>query len=233
MPRRLGTTFGLCASAGALAALVLATVPGSDAAPPRTSSATVATSAAALTGGSSASTVAFVNPKKAKTKTPIKHVVVIFDENISYDHYFGTYPKATNKGGGTKFKAKKDTPKNDNLVTSKKLKKNPNLYKPFRLGPSEALTCDQNHGYTAEQKAFNNSAPWTGSSRKSASTPAGACSARRDCTAWATTTATRSTGLWNYAQNFGDVRPRSFSGQLRAVSPEALNLIAGGDPWLR
>ncbi len=34
MPRRLGTTVGLCASAGALAALVLtATVPGSDAAP--------------------------------------------------------------------------------------------------------------------------------------------------------------------------------------------------------
>ena len=26
------------------------------------------------------------------TKTPIKHLVVIFDENISFDHYFGTSP---------------------------------------------------------------------------------------------------------------------------------------------
>ena len=28
------------------------------------------------------------------TATPIKHVVVIFQENVSFDHYFGTYPKA-------------------------------------------------------------------------------------------------------------------------------------------
>ena len=25
--------------------------------------------------------------------TPIKHVVVIFQENVSFDHYFGTYPE--------------------------------------------------------------------------------------------------------------------------------------------
>ena len=30
------------------------------------------------------------------TLTPIKHVVVLFQENISFDHYFGTYPYATN-----------------------------------------------------------------------------------------------------------------------------------------
>ena len=28
------------------------------------------------------------------TTTPIKHVVVIFQENVSFDHYFGTYPHA-------------------------------------------------------------------------------------------------------------------------------------------
>ena len=28
----------------------------------------------------------------APTATPIKHVVVIFDENVSFDHYFATYP---------------------------------------------------------------------------------------------------------------------------------------------
>ena len=35
------------------------------------------------------------------TKTPIKHVVVIFLENISFDHYFGITPRprtrATNR----------------------------------------------------------------------------------------------------------------------------------------
>src|SRR6202047_428845 len=30
------------------------------------------------------------------TTTPIKHVVVIFQENVSFDHYFATYPNATN-----------------------------------------------------------------------------------------------------------------------------------------
>ena len=28
--------------------------------------------------------------------TPIKHLVVIFQENVSFDHYFGTYPHAAN-----------------------------------------------------------------------------------------------------------------------------------------
>ena len=32
----------------------------------------------------------------AATATPIKHVVVIYGENVSFDHYFGTYPDATN-----------------------------------------------------------------------------------------------------------------------------------------
>ena len=35
----------------------------------------------------------------ARTATPIKHVVVIFGENISFDHYFGTYPYATESQG--------------------------------------------------------------------------------------------------------------------------------------
>ncbi len=35
------------------------------------------------------------------TTTPIKHLVVIFQENVSFDHYFGTYPKSAESGGGT------------------------------------------------------------------------------------------------------------------------------------
>ena len=35
----------------------------------------------------------------AATSTPIKHLVVIFQENVSFDHYFGTYPRAANPSG--------------------------------------------------------------------------------------------------------------------------------------
>src|ERR1700690_757848 len=54
---------------------------------------------------------------EAGTTTPIKHLVVIFQENVSFDHYFGTYPKAMNLAGETSFVAKKDTPTVNNLVT--------------------------------------------------------------------------------------------------------------------
>ena len=37
------------------------------------------------------------------TTTPIKHVVVIFQENVSFDHYFATYPHAANLKGETRF----------------------------------------------------------------------------------------------------------------------------------
>jgi len=39
------------------------------------------------------------------TATPIKHLVVIFQENVSFDHYFATYPKAANIEGEPQFTA--------------------------------------------------------------------------------------------------------------------------------
>jgi len=94
--------------------------------------------------------------------TPVKHLVVIFDENVSFDHYFGTYPYAANTDG-TKFHAKPGTPTVNGLYTKitksgpvgPLLTSNPNEYNPQRLTHSQALTCDQNHGYTAEQEAVN------------------------------------------------------------------------------
>jgi phospholipase C len=53
---------------------------------------------------------AFANNKGFDTETPIKHLVIIFQENISFDHYFGTYPNAMNPSGEPAFHAKKDTP---------------------------------------------------------------------------------------------------------------------------
>ena len=37
------------------------------------------------------------------TRTPIKNLIVIFQENVSFDHYFGTYPNATNPPREPKF----------------------------------------------------------------------------------------------------------------------------------
>jgi phospholipase C len=95
-----------------------------------------------------------------QTATPIKHLVVIFDENVSFDHYFGTYPYAANTDG-THFHAKPGTPYVNGLYTTitktgpvgPLLTSNPNEYNPQRLTPSEALTCDQDHDYTPEQQA--------------------------------------------------------------------------------
>jgi phospholipase C len=44
------------------------------------------------------------------TRTPIKNLVVIFQENVSFDHYFGTYPNATNPPREPKFTTDSHTP---------------------------------------------------------------------------------------------------------------------------
>src|SRR5215472_9665796 len=96
------------------------------------------------------------------TTTPIKHLVVIFDENISFDHYFGTYPYAANPAGEPSFTAKAGTPTVNGLYTGLDasgqptgplLTNNPNLSNPQRLGHGDPMTCDQDHGYTHEQSA--------------------------------------------------------------------------------
>ena len=93
------------------------------------------------------------------TKTPIKHVVMIFDENISFDHYFGTYPIALNLAGETStFHPAPDTPRVNGL-TPTLLTNNPNSLtggsNPFRLAPSQAATCNPTNAYTKEQQAFD------------------------------------------------------------------------------
>src|SRR5205823_780986 len=82
--------------------------------------------------------------------TPIQHLVVIFQENVSFDHYFGTYPKATNPSGEPVFTPRPATPAVNGLNTAL-LTRNPNLNplnltgasNPFRLDRSQAATADQ------------------------------------------------------------------------------------------
>ncbi len=75
-----------------------------------------------LTTGLLTTSIAADRDDSGKTTTPIKHVVIIFQENASFDHYFGTYPAAKNAAintinpatgqahGGTPFTPREDTP---------------------------------------------------------------------------------------------------------------------------
>src|SRR5579871_4425698 len=88
------------------------------------------------------------------TLTPIRHVIVLFQENISFDHYFGTYPNARNLPGEVPFHALPGTP-TVNGLTEALLKHNPNAAQPVRLDRARAATCDMDHAYAAEQRAFD------------------------------------------------------------------------------
>src|SRR5271156_2198275 len=60
------------------------------------------------------------------TATPIQHLVVIFQENVSFDHYFATYPNAANPGDEPPFVAQSGTP-NINGLSGALLTSNPNF----------------------------------------------------------------------------------------------------------
>jgi phospholipase C len=87
--------------------------------------------------------------QSSQTATPIKHVVVIFQENVSFDHYFGTYPFAANPAGEPVFHARPGTPSVNGLsgalLTNNPNANNPangtNAINPFRLDRSQAPTC--------------------------------------------------------------------------------------------
>ncbi|MEU7058079.1 alkaline phosphatase family protein [Streptomyces sp. NPDC046197] len=162
---------------------------------------------------------------EASTATPIKHVVVLFDENISFDHYFATYPKAANTDG-TKFTASKRTPRDiDTLAHAGLLTKNPNQYAPKRLTPAQAMTCDQNHSYGPEQYAADGGK----ADKYVENTEVDKCSGGlfgepglvMDYYDGNTVTA-----LWNYAQQYS-LNDRSFSSVYGPSTPGALNLISG------
>src|SRR5689334_18126637 len=92
----------------------------------------------------------------APTATPIKHLVVIYDENVSFDHYFGTYPTATNPAGQPQFAVPPGPPVVDGLQNV--AVPNPNHGEPQRIDRTQPITCDQDHGYTDEQTMFDNGA---------------------------------------------------------------------------
>ena len=172
------------------------------------------------------------------TATPIKHLVVLFDENESFDHYFGTYPYAANTDGST-FHAKAGTPTVNGLYTKitssgptgPLLTDNPNdHYNPERLSHSEALTCDQNHGYTPEQEAFNGGKMdmFVQDTQSASTCAAGTDEFFQPGLVLDYFDGNTVTGLWNYAQNYA-MSENNYDANFGPSTPGAVNLISGND----
>jgi len=159
----------------------------------------------------------------AATQTPIKHVVVIFGENISFDHYFATYPQATNPVNEPAFTAAPNTPAVNNLVAAGLLTNNPNLKQPFRLDRSEAFTCSQDHNYTDEQKAVDGG---LNDKYVQATAHLGVGCRTDGSTVMAYYDGNTVTALWNYAQNYA-MSDNSFDTNFGPSTVGVLNLLSG------
>jgi phospholipase C len=173
---------------------------------------------------------------QAQTATPIKHVVVIFGENVSFDHYFATYPKATNPSGEPVFTAAANTPVANNLgVNPFLLNNNGNFVNtangtdaanPFRLDRSQANTKSQNHGYKAEQQAYDNGKAdlfpkFTGSGTAGG---AGAFGTKGQVMGYFDGNTV--TALWNYAQNYA-MSDNAYTDSYGPSTNGAINVISG------
>jgi len=171
----------------------------------------------------------------ASTATPIKHVVVIFQENVSFDHYFGTYPKAANTDGQP-FAAAPGTP-SVNGLTPALLTSNPNAAPPVRLdtsanGPGAngngELTCDQDHGYMDEQKSFDNGAMdlfVQSVGTHTGKDPAGTANCNA-ATVMDYYDGNAVSALWNYAQHYA-MSDNSYGTTFGPSAPGAVNLVSG------
>ena len=211
---RLGAGIGLAAAGLVGGGLAAVSTPGASASVPVQADATSVTLLA-----------------DSDTTTPIKHLVVLFSENVSFDHYFGTYPKAANTDG-VKFKAKPGTQIPENYLLHPNLLKaksqahpngNPNQTPPFRLSPDEAVTCDQGHNYTPEEKAINGGKMDQFVQNVSGDT----CGQfNRLGTTMGYYDGNTVTALWNYAQNFA-MSDNAWTDTFGPSTPGALEVVSG------
>jgi phospholipase C len=189
--------------------------------------------AAALSSG-----VAVEAQAQPTTTTPIKHIVIIFGENISFDHYFGTYPNALNlptdinplTNRVSHFTAKAGTP-TVNGLTGALLTDNPNTNaagtaqaNPIRFTPQQAFTCSQNHNYQPEEEAVDGGLMDKFPLRTGRTTSVGC--APDGTTVMSYFDGNTVTALWNYAQNFS-MNDNHFGSNFGPSTPGAINLISG------
>ncbi len=186
-------------------------------------------------------------PPGPPTATPIKHLVVIFPENISFDHYFGTYPVAANPAGEPPFYARPGTP-NVNGLSGTLLTNNPNLLNsvnndtsasgggagaaanPFRLDRRQAATADQDHDYGPEQAADDLGLMdlfpyWVGNELSPPPLEASTVP-ETDAQTMGYYDGNTVTALWNYAQRFA-MNDNSYDTTFGPSTPGAINLVSG------
>jgi phospholipase C len=172
------------------------------------------------------------------TATPIKHLVVIFQENVSFDHYFATYPNATNPAGEPAFHSRPGTP-TVNGLSGALLTNNPNAnnsangtnaINPFRLDRSQASTCDQGHNYGPEQQAADQGLmdlfPASVGVGSSAFCSAAFSYGKNKGLVMGYFDGNTVTAFWNYAQHFA-MNDNSYSTTFGPSTPGLLNLVAG------
>ena len=187
-------------------------------------------------------------PTATTSSAVIKHIVVIYGENVSFDHYFGTYPQASNPAGETAFTAATGTPTNiaNYISTPSLLTANPNLNSkntntatnsvsanPFRLDPAQAGTNDQDHNYSPEQMAFDGGKMDLFPLSVGTANPASLTAATNGSALLSTTALTMGyydgntvTGLWNYAQHYA-MNDHSFGSTFGPSTPGALEIASG------
>ena len=174
-----------------------------------------------------------------KPSDAIRHIVVIYQENVSFDHYFATYPNAANPPGDPVFTALPGTPQVEG-PSGKLLTENPNFLNaengagranPFRLRRDQAVTADQDHGYQAEQLAFNGGK--MDLFPKSVGRPDGPRVPGMNIGVSATSGLTMGyfdgntvTAYWNYAQHYA-MSDHQFDVIFGPSTPGAINLASG------
>jgi phospholipase C len=207
---------------------------------------TAATRVTASTAGLCCLLTAVIAANGAERATPIEHLVVIFQENVSFDHYFATYPAALNPPGEPFFGARDDTPSVNGLGTlhagepdGALLTDNPNAnnpangtgaINPFRLDRSQASTCDQDHNYGHEQLAFDQGLmdlfPANTGVGQSSSCNASFSYGKGQGLVMGYFDGNTVAALWNYAQNFA-MSDNSYGTTFGPSTPGLLNLVAG------
>src|SRR6202161_3526904 len=179
---------------------------------------------------------AAVNPNTLKTKYPIKHLVVIFNENESFDHYFGSYPNALNPEGEPVFEPARNTQRDiNNLLTNPALlDSNPNLNpangagatNPFRLDRTQANTPNQSHADTAEQKAYDGGKNDLFPLNTGSGTNGGAGAFGTKGQVMGYFDGNTVTAYWNYAQNFA-MSDNAWTDDFGPSTPGAINMFSG------
>jgi phospholipase C len=169
------------------------------------------------------------------TATPIKHLVIIFNENRSFDHYFATYPNAGNPPGEIPFHAEHHTPKVNNLANANLLVNNPNFTnpangtgaaEPFRLDRAQADTRSQNHAYTAEQQAYDNGAADLFPKFTGRGTAGGVGAFGTNGQVMGYFDGNTVTAIWHYAQNFA-MNDNAYTDTYGPSTPGAIEVISG------